>query len=237
MHEVVTIETPGLGDRSYLIHDGETAAVIDPQRDIGRVLQAAQAAGAAISHVLETHIHNDYVTGGLALARAAGAAYVVATAEEVGFSRIAARDGDEVAAGELVLTAVATPGHTPGHLSWVLREGPGDPVAVFTGGSMLFGAVGRTDLISPHQTEPLTPAPGRRVARPGRGLPDARLREFLLRDPDERQLLHHRDRTADQRRAEQRRGQLRQAADRRPGRLSPLLRAHGPRQPPRPRRT
>src|ERR1039458_4589058 len=172
MHEVVTIETPGLGDRSYLIHDGETAAVIDPQRDIGRVLQAAQAAGAAISHVLETHIHNDYVTGGLALARAAGAAYVVAAAEEVGFSRIAARDGDEVAAGELVLTAVATPGHTPGHLSWVLREGQGDPVAVFTGGAMLFWAGGRTDPIRPPQTQPLTRAQYRSVRRLADELPD-----------------------------------------------------------------
>jgi glyoxylase-like metal-dependent hydrolase (beta-lactamase superfamily II)/rhodanese-related sulfurtransferase len=172
MHEVVTIETLGLGDRSYLIHDGETAVVIDPQRDIGRMLQAAQAAGAGISHVLETHIHNDYVTGGLALAQAAGAAYVVAAAEEVGFSRIAARDGDEIAAGELILTAVATPGHTPGHLSWVLREGQGDPVAVFTGGSMLFGAVGRTDLISPDQTEPLTRAQYRSVRRLANELPD-----------------------------------------------------------------
>src|ERR1022692_4421195 len=172
MHEVVTIETPGLGDRSYLIHDGETAAVIDPQRDIGRVLQAAQAAGARISHVLETHIHNDYITGGLALAQAAGAAYVVAAAEEVGFSRIAARDGDEIAAGELILTAVATPGHTPGHLSWVVPEGEGDPVAVFTGGSMLFGAVGRTDLNSPEQTEPLARAPYASVRRLADRLPD-----------------------------------------------------------------
>ncbi|MGD0608339.1 MAG: molybdopterin-dependent oxidoreductase [Streptosporangiaceae bacterium] len=90
MHEVVTIETPGLGDRSYLIHDGRLAVVIDPQRDIGRMLQAA---GARISHVLGTHIHNDYVTGGLALARETGATYVVAAAEEVGFSRAAARNG------------------------------------------------------------------------------------------------------------------------------------------------
>src|ERR1035441_2816594 len=117
MHEVVTVETPGLGDRSYLIHDGGTAVVIDPQRDIDRMLQAAQAAGARISHVLETHIHNDYITGGLALAPAAGAAYVVAAAGEVGFSRAAARDGDEIAAGELILTAVATPRHTPRPLS------------------------------------------------------------------------------------------------------------------------
>ncbi len=169
MHEVVTIETPGLGDRSYLMHDGRAAVVIDPQRDIGRMLQAAQAARARISHVLETHIHNDYITGGLALARATGAAYIVAAAEEVGFSRAGARDGDEIAA---VTAAVATPGHTPGHLSWVLREGQGDPVAVFTGGSMLFGAVGRTDLISPDHTEPLTRAQYRSVRRLADELPD-----------------------------------------------------------------
>jgi glyoxylase-like metal-dependent hydrolase (beta-lactamase superfamily II)/rhodanese-related sulfurtransferase len=172
MHEVVTIETPGLGDRSYLIHDGETAVVIDPQRDIDRMLQAAQAAGARISHVLETHIHNDYITGGLALARVARATYVVAAAEEVGFSRAPARDGDEITAGNLILTALGTPGHTPGHLSWVLGEGPGDPVAVFTGGSMLFGAVGRTDLIGADQTEPLTRAQYRSVRRLADELPD-----------------------------------------------------------------
>jgi glyoxylase-like metal-dependent hydrolase (beta-lactamase superfamily II) len=172
MYEVVTIETPGLGDRSYLIHDGGTAVVIDPQRDIDRVLQAAQTSGVRISHVLETHIHNDYVTGGLALAEAAGAAYVVAAAEEVGFSRTAAGDGDEITASGLALTAAATPGHTPGHLSYVLRAGPGDPVAVFTGGSMLFGAVGRTDLISPEQTEPLTRAQYRSVRHLAEMLPD-----------------------------------------------------------------
>ena len=156
MHEVVNIETPGLGDRSHLIHDGRAAMVIDPQRDIDRVLQAAEASGVRISHVLETHIHNDYVTGGLALAQTAEASYVVAAADEVGFSRTPARDGDEITTGDLALTVVATPGHTPGHLSYVLRESPGNPVAVFTGGSMLFGAVGRTDLISPEETEQLT---------------------------------------------------------------------------------
>jgi hydroxyacylglutathione hydrolase len=172
MHEVVAIETPGLGDRSYLVHDGRAAVVIDPQRDIDRVTAAAEAAGATVTHVLETHIHNDYVTGGLALARAAGAAYVVAAAEDVYFRRAAVRDGDEIAAGGLTLTALATPGHTPGHLSYVLREGGGDPVAVFTGGSMLFGAVGRTDLISPEQTERLTRAQYRSVRRLADELPD-----------------------------------------------------------------
>ena len=165
MHEVVTIETPGLGDRSYLAHDGSAGVVIDPQRDIDRVLSAADAAGVTITHVLETHIHNDYVTGGLALARAAGAAYVVAAAEDVGFDRTGAQDGDEIASGALMMRVVATPGHTPGHLSYVLADSGTGPVAVFTGGSMLFGAVGRTDLISPAETERLTRAQYRSVRR------------------------------------------------------------------------
>ncbi|HET9974077.1 MAG TPA: MBL fold metallo-hydrolase, partial [Streptosporangiaceae bacterium] len=121
MYDVVTIETTGLGDRSYLAHDGEHAVVVDPQRDIDRVLAAARAADVRITHVLETHIHNDYVTGGLALSRAAGADYVVAAAEDVSFGRVPAADGDRFGSGGLTLTAVATPGHTPGHLSYVLR--------------------------------------------------------------------------------------------------------------------
>jgi hydroxyacylglutathione hydrolase len=172
MHEVVTIETASLGDRSYLVHDGEQAAVIDPQRDIDRVLAAADAAAVRITHVLETHIHNDYVTGGLALARAAGAGYVVAAAEEVSFDRVPAGDGDRFRSGRLTLTAMATPGHTPGHLCYVLRAAEGTPVAVFTGGSMLFGAVGRTDLISPDQTTALTRAQYRSVRRLAGELPD-----------------------------------------------------------------
>jgi hydroxyacylglutathione hydrolase len=172
MHEVVTIETASLGDRSYLVHDGEQAAVIDPQRDIDRVLAAADAATVRITHVLETHIHNDYVTGGLALARAVGAGYVVAAAEEVSFDRVPAGDGDRFRSGRLTLTAMATPGHTPGHLCYVLRAAEGAPVAVFTGGSMLFGAVGRTDLISPDQTTALTRAQYRSVRRLAGELPD-----------------------------------------------------------------
>ena len=91
MPDVVTIETPELGDRSYLIHDGSDAVVVDPQRDTGRVLAAAEAAGVRITHVLETHIHNDYVTGGLGLAGETGAAYLVAAAEDVSFARTPVR--------------------------------------------------------------------------------------------------------------------------------------------------
>jgi glyoxylase-like metal-dependent hydrolase (beta-lactamase superfamily II)/rhodanese-related sulfurtransferase len=165
MPEVVTIQTPALGDRSYLIHDGSLGVVVDPQRDIGRVLAAAESCGVRITHVLETHIHNDYVTGGLALARQTGAAYVVAASEEVGFERTAVRDNEQIVTGSLAVTVMHTPGHTPGHLSYLLSEASGDAVAVFTGGSMLYGAVGRTDLISPEQTEQLTRAQYRSVRR------------------------------------------------------------------------
>jgi len=73
MITVLPVETPGLGDRTYLAHDGSVALVVDPQRDHDRVTELADAAGVRITHVFETHIHNDYVTGGLALAREAGA--------------------------------------------------------------------------------------------------------------------------------------------------------------------
>ncbi len=172
MPEVVTIETPSLGDRSYLAHDGAHAVVVDPQRDIGRILAAADTRRVRITHVLETHIHNDYVTGGLALARQTGAAYVVAASEDVGFERLALRDGDQVVAGSLVVTAMHTPGHTLGHLSFTLMEAGQDPCAVFTGGSMLYGAVGRTDLIGPEHTEQLTRAQYRSVRRLAAELPE-----------------------------------------------------------------
>ena len=65
MIDITTIETVSLGDRSYLAHDGVVAVVIDPQRDIDRVLALATEHGVRITHVLETHVHNDYVSGGL----------------------------------------------------------------------------------------------------------------------------------------------------------------------------
>jgi hydroxyacylglutathione hydrolase len=172
MPEIVTIETPALGDRSYLIHDGTQAMVVDPQRDIDRVLAVAQARRVQITHVLETHVHNDYVTGGFALASRVGAEYVVAASEEVSFERLAVRDHDQITSGSLTVTVMHTPGHTPGHLSFVLGEDGHDPVAVFTGGSMLYGAVGRTDLISPEHTEQLTRAQYRSVRRLAETLPD-----------------------------------------------------------------
>ena len=82
MIEVVVIDTPSLGDRSYLVTDGTAALVVDPQRDIDRILVLAADRGVAVTHVFETHIHNDYVSGGLALAGEAGGAYHVNGADD-----------------------------------------------------------------------------------------------------------------------------------------------------------
>ncbi len=151
MIEIAPIETPSLGDRSYLATDGAAAIVIDPQRDIDRMLAAAETRGVRITHVFETHIHNDYVTGGLALARAAGAAYHVSAGDQVGFDRIPLADGDQVDAGQMRVHVIGTPGHTFNHLSYAV-EHAGRMVAAFTGGSLLNGSTGRTDLLGPEHT-------------------------------------------------------------------------------------
>lgn len=153
--EIITLETPELGDRSYLVHDGAVGAVIDPQRDLDRILAEIERAGARVAFVLETHIHNDYVTGGLELARRTGAEYVVSAADDVSFRRRPISDGELIQVGSLALRAVHTPGHTHNHLSYVVTDSA-DAQAVFTGGSLLFGTVGRTDLLGPADTDELT---------------------------------------------------------------------------------
>ncbi|MBT2530916.1 MBL fold metallo-hydrolase [Arthrobacter sp. ISL-48] len=152
--DVVVIETPPLGDRSYLVHDGQVALVIDPQRDTDRVESAAAEAGVRITHVAETHLHNDYLSGGLVLSRAHDAAYLVNAADAVGFEHQPITDGATVQVGRLTVKALATPGHTHHHLSYVVTDG--QQQAVFSGGSLLYGSVGRTDLVDPHDTEQLT---------------------------------------------------------------------------------
>ncbi|MFF7790614.1 rhodanese-like domain-containing protein [Streptomyces sp. NPDC007991] len=158
MFFVDILEFEGLGNRSYLAGGAAAAVVIDPPRDIDQVIAAAARRGVRIAYVAETHVHNDYVTGGLELARVTGASYLVPAAAHVSFARTPVADGDtvDVDAG-LVLRAIATPGHTPHHTSYALTEG-GRDVAVFTGGSLLIGTVGRPDLVEPRLTEQLARA-------------------------------------------------------------------------------
>ena len=150
-----TLETPSLGDRTYVVHDGAVAFVVDPQRDIDRVIEVLEADGVRLTHVFETHLHNDYVTGGLALAKASGAAYLVNGADEVSFARTPVTDGEVVEVGSrMKVRVIATPGHTFNHLSYALDDGE-EPYAAFTGGSLLYGATGRPDLLGEEHTDTL----------------------------------------------------------------------------------
>ena len=172
---VVTIDSRGLGDRSYVVHDGVSALVVDPQRDIDRVEQVLAEHGVTVTHVAETHIHNDYVTGGLELARKHGATYVVPGDVELDYLAepfvLAVKDGDTFAVGEFEVTAIHTPGHTPHHISYSAQK-DGHPGAVFTGGSMLFGSVGRPDLVAPDLTEKQAHDQWRSVQRLASDLPE-----------------------------------------------------------------
>ncbi|MGW3103350.1 MBL fold metallo-hydrolase [Streptomyces sp. NPDC001100] len=174
MFFVDTIEVSGLGNRSYLAGGERTAVAVDPPRDVDQVIAAAARRGVRVSLVVETHVHNDYVTGGLELARLTGAAYLVPAGARVSFARVPVRDGDrtEIDAGAgLALRALATPGHTPHHTSYVLEEN-GTAVAVFTGGSLLIGTVGRPDLVEPRLTEHLARAQHASAHRLAAELPD-----------------------------------------------------------------
>jgi hydroxyacylglutathione hydrolase len=164
--EVISYDAEGLGDRSYLIHDREKAMVVDPQRDPAPYLQAADDLGVEVILVLETHVHNDYVSGGLALARRARATYCVPSGEPVDFifESEGLREGDVLAVGGLTLTVLSTPGHTPHHLCFVVEDALGAKVAL-TGGSLLAGGTGRTDLFGAQATQGLAEAQWHSVRR------------------------------------------------------------------------
>jgi len=158
--------TPGLGDNSYLLASGDEAVVVDPQRDAWRFLAAADARKLRVRYVLETHVHNDYVSGALEI-RAAAAAEIAAPARgQYAFPHRGMAEGQEVRVGALRLVAWETPGHTPEHICWLVYEdGRDDPVAVFGGGSLIVGSAGRTDLLGPEMTDGLTRAQFRSLER------------------------------------------------------------------------
>ena len=152
--DVISIDTPNLGDRSYVVGRGSSAIVIDPQRDIDRVTEILDERGWTATHVLETHFHNDYVSGGLELARRTQAEYVVPDGMDIAFTANQVNDKDELSSDIGVIRVLHTPGHTPNHVSFSVNDG-GEDLALFTGGSLLFGSVGRPDLLGPDLTEPL----------------------------------------------------------------------------------
>src|SRR5512132_1600879 len=111
--ELDVLVTEGLGDASYILTWGDEAAVVDPQRDVERFVDAARARGATIRHVVETHVHNDYVSGALELRAATGAEISGPATAGYAFGYRPIEDGTQIALGDATLLAVATPATRP----------------------------------------------------------------------------------------------------------------------------
>lgn len=144
--EITTIRTPGLGDNTFVVVNDGQAIVVDPQRDIDRFLFVLEQSNAELRYVLETHLHNDYVSGGRELATRTGAEIVLPAAGAAKFDHLPAFHSEPIGSGSWSIVPIHTPGHTPEHLSY-LAVVDGEPVAVFSGGSLLVGSAGRPDLL------------------------------------------------------------------------------------------
>jgi hydroxyacylglutathione hydrolase len=172
MVETVPITDEGLGNTSWLVDLGDGGAlVVDPSRDPRPYLQEAGTRGLRVRFAAETHLHADFVSGARELAAVEEAALLAPAAAGLAFPHRGLRDGDELDVGGLWLRALATPGHTPEHLAWLLLD-DARPVAVFTGGTLIVGGTARTDLLSAEQTVPLARAAWRSITQRLLTLPD-----------------------------------------------------------------
>jgi hydroxyacylglutathione hydrolase len=151
---VTSIVDEGLGNASHLVDLGGGAGlIVDPPRDVRRIVERARERDLSIRFAADTHLHNDFVSGNLQLAELE-ASILVPRAAGAEFEHVAVDDGSEVDLGTAVLRVVATPGHTPEHVSYVLSV-DGTPRLLFGGGALLRGSVARTDLLGAAEARPL----------------------------------------------------------------------------------
>ena len=174
---------PGLAIASYMVGDEKTkqVAVIDPTRDVDEYVEIAKREGLRITHVLETHVHADFVCGSAELkARLGGQPQIHASG--LGgkqwtppYADVVVKDGDELRLGSVRLKAIHTPGHTPEHLSWALYDdsrSKEEPWLLFTGDFLFVGDVGRPDLLGEEERKGLARQLYRSVFRTTENLPD-----------------------------------------------------------------
>lgn len=161
MYSVEAVRASELGNSSFFVSDDErgVAFVVDPLRDIERYLLLASEHHVRITHAVDTHLHNDFVSGRRELEAEVGARIDDLT------------PGSEIAIGVMSIRAIHTPGHTPDHKSYLLTEG-GRPQALFSGGAVMLGAIARTDLFGPHLALPLALEALTTLQVRLRGLPD-----------------------------------------------------------------
>ena len=138
----------GLAHSSYLLGGSKKCAIVDPRRDVDIYLEAAGDMGMKITHILETHLHADFVSGHLDLAEKTGAVIVAPKSAKCKFKHKAVTEGDRFNIDDMQLKVLDTPGHTPEHITYIVTDksrGP-EPVCIFCGDVLFVGDVGRPDL-------------------------------------------------------------------------------------------
>src|SRR5687767_15661604 len=148
----------GLGNSAYLIgsHDTKKGILIDPLRDVDRYLHAASERGIQLTHVLDTHLHADFVSGNREIAHQTGAVIGASAETKLGFDHQPLTEESVIDLGAFQLRVMATPGHSPEHISFLLVEPDSKtPTALFSGGALIVGGAARTDLLTPELTHPL----------------------------------------------------------------------------------
>src|SRR5205823_5933419 len=157
-----TVQTPGIAELSYLVGDDDesVAAIFDPRPDCDIYIEMARENGVAITHIFETHIHADLVSGSRELCARLQGAKIYSSYEggvRYGFDNEKLKDGDRFEFGEVIITAKHTPGHTPEHISYLLADVdfPDEPWGILTGDSLFVSSAGRPDLLGEKHTQKL----------------------------------------------------------------------------------
>jgi len=148
----------GLGNSAYLIgsHDTKKGILIDPLRDVDRYLHAASELGLTLTHVLDTHLHADFVSGNREIAHQTGAVIGASAEAKLGFDHNPLDEDSVIDLGAFQLRVMTTPGHSPEHISFLIVDADGKtPSAVFSGGALIVGGAARTDLLGHEHTHAL----------------------------------------------------------------------------------
>ncbi|WP_267241621.1 MBL fold metallo-hydrolase [Streptomyces sp. PR69] len=162
---LIPLVDEGLGNSAYLVDLGDGRALaVDASRDLRTLRAAAARRGLTVAYAADTHLHADFLSGAVQLAADDGAAVLASAAGNRAFAHTALADGDETDLGGLTLRALATPGHTDEHLSFLLLDG-GRELGVFTGGSLIVDSAARTDLLGADRAEELARAQYRSLRR------------------------------------------------------------------------
>src|SRR5947209_6909213 len=174
------LQTEGIAELSYLLGDDDEgiAAVFDPTPDVDKYIELAREKGVSITHIFETHIHADLVSGARELCARFDSARIYASDEggaKYGFETEKLRDGDKFTFGDTVITARHTPGHTPEHMSFEVAESntAEKPWGVLTGDSLFVNSAGRPDLLGTSMTQQLAAQQFKTLREYFLGLPDS----------------------------------------------------------------